>query len=126
MKRKVIIAVVSLLLITVGYIFISGDTENRFTRLGVSYFDGDYVITHYGMSGTNAWLVIDGKVTSEPAKGYYHSRALIDRKKTAYLQLPISNTVIEEYISLSQLTSEQEEVLTRKYGSELLAIITKG
>ncbi len=118
MKKTIIVSVVTLILILVGYIFITGDTENRIARLGVTYFDGDYVITHYGLSDTNVWLVINGKVTSEPDKGYYHSRVISTGNKTAYLQLPIANSIIEEYKSFSQLTAKQKEVLVEKYGQE--------
>ena len=120
MKNKIIFSIAGVVFLFVIYAFISGDTENRFARLGVSYFDGDYVITHYGMSGTNAWLVLKGKVTSEPDKGYYHTRVLTNAKKTAYLQLPMVNTVIEEYISVNQLTSQQIAILADRYGNELL------
>lgn len=121
MKGKIIIGFVLILLLSIGFIFISGDTENRFSRLGVSYFDGDYVITHYGMSGINVWLVDNGKVTSEPDKGYYHTRVRVGPgKKNAYLQLPIMNTVIEEYFGLGQLTGQQVEILVSKYGNEAL------
>ena len=118
MKKTIIVSVITLVLVLFGYIFITGDTENRIARLGVSYFDGDYVITHYGLSDTNVWLVINGKVTSEPDKGYYHSRVISAGNKTAYLQLPISNSVIEEYKSFNQLTVKQKQVLIEKYGEQ--------
>ncbi|MEP1741508.1 MAG: hypothetical protein ABJI60_12000 [Kangiellaceae bacterium] len=106
-------------LVVVGvliYFALPGDTENRAKRLGVSYFDGDYVITHNGYSGMNVWLVIDGKVTSEPEKGYYHTRAAGVSKKTIYLQVPMANTEIEEFQSLQQLTEAQQTILKAKYG----------
>ena len=120
MKIKIIFGVILLLLIALGYVFLKGDTENRFTRLGVSYFDGNYVITHHGMSGLDAWLVINGKVTSEPSKGYYHTRVTVKGGKTAYIQLPITHTVIEEFVNFNQLTTSQVTILTAKYGDELL------
>lgn len=115
MKKYIITFIISVTILSIGYVFISGDTENRFARLGVTYFDGNYVITHYGHSATNVWLVLNGKVTSEPDKGYYHTRVLLNNNKTAYLQLPIRNTVIEEYFNQEQLTTEQRKVLTQKY-----------
>ena len=125
MKNKIIVGVTSLVIIALGYVFISGDSENRFTRLGVSYFDGNYVITHHGMSGLDAWIVIDGKVTSEPSKGYYHTRVRVKGDKNAYIQLPIVNTVIEEFVSASQLTSAQNAVLASKYGDSLFQMVNK-
>ncbi len=98
------------------YFALPGDTENRAKRLGVSYFDGDYVITHNGYSGMNVWLVIDGKVTSEPDKGYYHTRAAGVSGKTIYLQIPMANTEIEEFQTLNQLTATQQAILKAKYG----------
>ncbi len=121
MKTKFLLIVAVILLSVVGYVFISGDTENRISRLGVSYFDGDYVITHYGLSGMNVWLVKNGKVTSEPQKGYYHTRVLITGNQTVYLQLPINNTVIEEFSHQSQLTAEQKSILQKKYGTTLFS-----
>lgn len=117
MKNKIVISVVVIVILALGYVFISGDTENRVARLGVSYFDGDYIITHHGLSGMDVWYVKSGKVTSEPSKGYYHTRVQVEGGKTAYLQLPILNTVIEEYVSPSQLTESQKAVLRGKYGN---------
>ncbi|WP_144393866.1 hypothetical protein [Pleionea sediminis] len=120
MKKYVIAIVVSLIIGVIVYALIPGDTENRFNRLGVSYFDGDYVITYYGMSGMNIWLVKDGKVTSEPAKGYYHTRVLTGNK-SSYLQLPITNTVIEEFKSIEKLAPDQQQLLKSKYSATILA-----
>jgi hypothetical protein len=125
MKNKIIFGIVILVLVALAYVFMKGDTENRFTRLGVSYFDGNYVITHHGMSGLDAWLVIDGKVTSEPSKGYYHTRVRVQSGKTAYIQLPITNTVIEEFTNVSQLTQSQTKILVGKYGNNLHSLINK-
>ncbi len=120
MKKFVIVSIVAVIVVAIIYVLIPGDTENRFSRLGVSYFDGDYVITHYGMSGMNIWLVKSGKVTSEPAKGYYHTRVLT-ATKSSYLQLPITNTVIEEFHSVEQLAPEQQQLLRAKYSEKLLS-----
>ncbi len=115
--KKLIYVVIGLIVAAVLiYFALPGDTENRAKRLGVSYFDGDYVITHNGFSGMNVWLVIDGKVTSEPEKGYYHTRAAGISKKTIYLQVPMANTEIEEFQSLEQLTESQQTILKAKYG----------
>jgi hypothetical protein len=116
MKKFIAVLLGLVILAIVIYFALPGDTENRAKRLGVSYFDGDYVITHNGYSAMNVWLVIDGKVTSEPDKGYYHTRAAGFSGKTIYLQIPIANTEIEEFQSLKQLTSAQQQVLLAKYG----------
>ncbi|TQV70953.1 hypothetical protein FLL45_21745 [Aliikangiella marina] len=124
MVNRIIIAVVIIAILGIGYIFISGDTENRVARLGVSYFDGDYVITYHGYSGVDVWMVKSGKVTSEPSKGYYHTRVRTKDGKTAYMQLPISNTVIEEFKEPSQLTKAQRAILVGKYGYEYFPPLT--
>ncbi|MBV1908085.1 MAG: hypothetical protein KUG78_02125 [Kangiellaceae bacterium] len=116
MKKFVSIVLGLIVLAGVVYIVLPGDAENRAKRLGVSYFDGDYVITHNGMSGMNVWLVIDGKVTSEPSKGYYHTRAVGHSDASIYLQVPIANTEIEEFESIHQLTPAQKHILVSKYG----------
>ena len=56
--------------------------------LCVTYADGEHV---------KVWQVLDGKVTSEPAKGYYYFWAKKDNKKY-YVQTPIVRTYIEEII----------------------------
>ncbi len=52
----------------------------------MTYADGEHV---------KVWEVRDGKVTSEPAKGYYFFWAKQDGK-TFYVQTPIGRTYIEE------------------------------
>lgn len=116
MKKFLYIILGLAVLAVLVYLVLPGDTENRAKRLGVSYFDGDYVITHNGLSGMNAWLVIDGKVTSEPEKGYYHTRAVGFNGKSIYLQVPMANTEIEEFADIRQLTSAQKQILISKYG----------
>ena len=116
MKKFLYVIAGLVVLAVLIYFVLPGDTENRAKRLGVSYFDGDYVITHNGMSGMNVWLVIDGKVTSEVSKGYYHTRAVGLSSKSIYLQIPIANTEIEEFESIKQLTATQQQILIAKYG----------
>jgi len=116
MKKFLYVALGLIVLAVLVYLVLPGDAENRAKRLGVSYFDGDYVITHNGMSGMNAWLVIDGKVTSEPAKGYYHTRVVGFKGESIYLQVPIANTEIEEFADIKQLTAAQRNILISKYG----------
>ena len=52
----------------------------------MTYADGQHV---------KSWIVREGKVTSEPGKGYYYFWARIDGKKR-YVQTPIGRTYIEE------------------------------
>ncbi|MFT6386923.1 MAG: hypothetical protein ACJAUP_000292 [Cellvibrionaceae bacterium] len=77
--------------------FISEDRANKISRLGVSYLSGDYRVTYTGFSGDKIWVIQNGKVTSDPAKGYYFFwvRDLKNNNKK-YVQVPIANTYIEE------------------------------
>lgn len=78
-------------------IFISEDRVNNINRLGVSFLSGDYKVTYAGYSGDKTWVVTNGKVTSDPAKGYYFfwvSDLKTNNKK--YIQVPMANTYIEE------------------------------
>ncbi len=73
----------------------SQDQQNKFSRVGVSWLDGDYRVTYADGQHVKSWEVHDGKVTSDPQKGYYFFWARIDGKK-AYVQTPIERTYIEE------------------------------
>lgn len=73
----------------------SEEQQNRLGRLGVTWLEGDYRVTYADGEHVKSWLVKDGKVTSEPAKGYYYFWAEIDGKNR-YVQTPISRTYIEE------------------------------
>ena len=52
----------------------------------MTYADGLHV---------KSWIVRDGKVTTEPAKGYYYFWANEDGK-SMYIQMPVSRSYIEE------------------------------
>ena len=73
----------------------SEEQQNRISRLGVSWLEGDYEVTFYEGQHKKSWTVLDSKVTSDPQKGYYYFWVTKDGKKK-YIQVPIARTVIEE------------------------------
>ncbi len=73
----------------------SEETQNRISRLGVTWLEGDYRITFAEGSHLRTWEVRSGKVTSEAEKGYYYFWAKVDGKNV-YVQTPIARTYIEE------------------------------
>lgn len=73
----------------------SEEQQNKISRLGVTWLEGDYRVTYADGSHVKSWIVKGGKVTTEPAKGYYYFWARVDGKKV-YVQTPIGRTYIEE------------------------------
>jgi len=73
----------------------SEEQQNKFSRLGVTWLEGDYKVTFAEGAHQKSWIVKGGKVTTEPAKGYYYFWALVDGKQR-YVQTPISRTYIEQ------------------------------
>ena len=73
----------------------SEEQQNRLSRLGVTWLEGDYRVTYADGSHVKSWVIMDGKVTSEPAKGYYYFWAT-DKNKKYYVQTPIARSYIEE------------------------------
>jgi len=73
----------------------SEEQQNRISRLGVSWMEGDYRVTFYEGAHKKEWQVIGSKVTSDPQKGYYYFWIKEGGKKK-YIQTPIARTVIEE------------------------------
>lgn len=73
----------------------SEDQQNKLSRVGVSWLDGDYRVTYASGEHAKSWDVRDGKVTSDPQKGYYFFWAEVDGKKI-YVQTPIGHTYVEE------------------------------
>lgn len=71
------------------------EQQNRISRIGVTWLEGDYRVTYADGSHVKSWEVRDGKVTSEPEKGYYYFWATVDGKKR-YVQTPIERSYIEE------------------------------
>ncbi|MBV1875539.1 MAG: hypothetical protein KUG50_02830 [Cycloclasticus sp.] len=73
----------------------SEEQQNKISRLGVSWMEGDYMVTFYEGEHKKSWTVLDSKVTSESQKGYYYFWVKKNGKKK-YVQVPIARTVIEE------------------------------
>jgi hypothetical protein len=73
----------------------SEEQQNKISRLGVSWLEGDYRVTYADGSHVKSWTVLDGKVTSEPGKGYYYFWATEQGRKY-YVQTPIGRSYIEE------------------------------
>lgn len=89
MKYIVLMAVV---LLSMGC---SEEQQNKISRLGVSWMEGDYTVTFYEGEHKKSWTVLDSKVTSDSQKGYYYFWVKKDGKNR-YVQVPIARTVIEE------------------------------
>lgn len=90
-----IAALASAALATVLLAGCTEEQENRIARVGVTWLEGNYRVTYADGQHVKSWVVQDGKVTSEPAKGYYYFWAEIEGKKR-YVQTPIARTYIEE------------------------------
>lgn len=82
--------------ITLGFLTAcSEEQQNKLSRLGVTWLEGDYLVTYADGEHVKSWRVNDGKVTTEPSKGYYYFWAEVNGKKT-YVQTPIARSYIEE------------------------------
>lgn len=73
----------------------SEEQQNKISRIGVTWLEGDYLVTFASGSHQKTWEVKSGKVTSEPAKGYYYFWAIENGKKI-YVQTPIERSYIQE------------------------------
>jgi hypothetical protein len=71
------------------------EQQNRLSRLGITWLEGNYRVTYADGEHVKSWVVRDSKVTSEPAKGYYYFWVK-DGKERYYVQTPIARTYIEE------------------------------
>jgi hypothetical protein len=71
------------------------ETQNKLSRIGVTWLEGDYRVTFAEGQHLKQWEVRDSKVTSEPSKGYYYFWA-VDQGKKIYVQTPIERSYIEE------------------------------
>ena len=87
------LAAISVLMV-LALVSCSEEQQNKLSRLGVTWLEGDYRVTYADGSHVKSWVVEDGKVTSEPQKGYYYFWASVDGKKV-YVQTPIGRTYIE-------------------------------
>lgn len=74
----------------------SEEQQNKLSRLGVTWLEGDYRITYAEGDHVKTWTVKQGKVTSEPEKGYYFFWADVNGKNL-YVQTPIARSYIEEF-----------------------------
>lgn len=85
-------------LILVSILFLtacSEEQQNKISRLGVTWLEGDYRVTYADGEHVKSWIVRDGKVTTEPAKGYYYFWVEQNGDRR-YVQTPIARTYIEE------------------------------
>ncbi|MDH5359980.1 MAG: hypothetical protein OEX03_05410 [Gammaproteobacteria bacterium] len=73
----------------------SEEQQNKLSRIGVTWLEGDYKVTFAEGNHLKSWTVLDGKVTSEPDKGYYYFWATENGRKI-YVQTPILRSYIEE------------------------------
>lgn len=73
----------------------SEEQQNQISRIGVTWLEGNYQVTYADGSHVKSWQVKDGKVTAEPAKGYYYFWAEVDGE-SRYVQTPIARSYIEE------------------------------
>lgn len=89
--KKILLGMALLLLVT----GCSEEQQNKISRLGVSWLEGNYRVTYADGSHVRSWVVMDGKVTSEPGKGYYYFWVSEGGKKR-YVQTPIARSYIEE------------------------------
>jgi len=85
----IIVAAISTLLLGC-----SEEQQNKLSRLGVTWLEGDYKVTFVEDNHKRVWNVIDSKVTSDPQKGYYYFWATENGKKF-YVQTPVVRTYIE-------------------------------
>lgn len=73
----------------------SEEQQNRLSRLGVTWLEGDYKVTFAEGSHLKTWVLKDTKVTSDSGKGYYYFWIKTDTGRK-YVQTPIVRTYIEE------------------------------
>jgi len=73
----------------------SEEQQNKISRLGVTWLEGNYRVTYADGNHVKSWEIRDGKVTSEPGKGYYYFWVKKDGKRL-YVQTPIGRSYIEE------------------------------
>ncbi len=87
--------VITLLLTSIFLVGCSEEQQNKLSRLGVTWLEGDYKITFASGNHQKSWVIDNGKVTSDPQKGYYYFWAVEEGKKI-YVQTPIERSYIEE------------------------------
>ena len=87
-------------IIVLGFILMtltacSEEQQNKISRLGVTWLEGDYKVTFAEGDHIKTWIIKNGKVTTEAVKGYYYFWTNVDGKKR-YVQTPIARSYIEE------------------------------
>lgn len=87
--------VITLLLTSIFLVGCSEEQQNKLSRLGVTWLEGDYKVTFASGNHQKSWIIDNGKVTSDPQKGYYYFWAVEEGKKI-YVQTPIERSYIEE------------------------------
>jgi hypothetical protein len=87
--------VLTVIALTVFASACSEEQQNKLSRLGVTWLEGDYRITYADGNHVKSWTVKRSKVTAEPEKGYYFFWADVNGKNL-YVQTPIARTYIEE------------------------------
>ena len=92
--RLTLITVIACAIVLLGGC--SEEQQNKLSRLGVTWLEGNYKVTFVEGTHVKSWNVVDSKVTSEPDKGYYYFWARDDNGKKFYVQTPIIRTYIEE------------------------------
>ncbi|HHM05897.1 MAG TPA: hypothetical protein ENJ19_09155 [Gammaproteobacteria bacterium] len=95
MTKRYLLSAAAILAATLALSGCSEEQQNKLSRLGVTWLEGNYSVTFAEGSHVKNWTVDGGKVTSDPQKGYYYFWAVKDGKKY-YVQTPISRTYIEE------------------------------
>ncbi len=92
--RLILIAVIASTIMLLGGC--SEEQQNKLSRLGVTWMEGNYKVTFVEGSHVKVWNIIDSKVTSDPQKGYYYFWAINEAGKKFYVQTPIIRTYVEE------------------------------
>ena len=92
--RLILIAVIATTIMMLGGC--SEEQQNKLSRLGVTWMEGNYKVTFVEGSHIKTWNIVDSKVTSDPQKGYYYFWARDENGKKFYVQTPIIRTYIEE------------------------------
>jgi len=92
--RLILIAVIAATIMLLGGC--SEEQQNKLSRLGVTWMEGNYKVTFVEGSHVKIWNIVDSKVTSDPQKGYYYFWAKDEAGKKFYVQAPIIRTYIEE------------------------------
>lgn len=89
--------IIVILAVVMGLVACSEEQQNKLSRLGVTWLEGDYKVTYADGNHAKSWIVKDSKVTTEAEKGYYYFWANVNGKKL-YVQTPIERSYIEEIV----------------------------